>query len=164
MYLLDADVFIRSNNDHYAPEFGNGFWDWIVLKNREGVIFSAEKILNDVLKKEDQLNQWAQDAGRGLFISESSELVQELGTVFQWVAAQERFTPQARNTFFACSDPYLIAQAIVSGYTVVTYETRAPESKANVKIPDVCDGVGVRPIGPFDMLREMGARFIDLPR
>lgn len=44
-YLLDANVFIEAKNAYYGFDFCPGFWEWLVPKNREGLVFSIEFIL-----------------------------------------------------------------------------------------------------------------------
>jgi hypothetical protein len=43
--------------------------------------------------------------------------------------------------------------------TIVTQEVSAPESKKEVKIPDVCDAFEVPCIDTFEMLEKLGAQF-----
>lgn len=43
-YLLDANVFIEAKNRHYGLDFCPAFWDWLVERNQEGVVFSVEKV------------------------------------------------------------------------------------------------------------------------
>ena len=74
--------------------------------------------------------------------------------------AETRFTQAAQGTFMEGADLYLIAHALAHGFTVVTHETANPEARARVKIPDVCEGLGVATCTPFDMLRREGARFV----
>ena len=58
--------------------------------------------------------------------------------------------------FLAGADPWVIARAKRDGWTVVTQELPNPETKKRVKIPDVCNNVGVQQIIVFEMLRKLG--------
>jgi hypothetical protein len=51
-------------------------------------------------------------------------------------------------------------QAIAGTHVVVTHEVAAPHAIRKVKIPDVCIGLGVKCVTPFEMLRKEGARFV----
>ena len=52
-----------------------------------------------------------------------------------------------------------VAYARVHGATVVTNEQSAPESKREIKLPDVCDQFGVQHENTFAMLRALNVRF-----
>ena len=41
-YLLDANVFIEAKKRYYGFDFCPGFWQWLVVKNQEGKIFSTK--------------------------------------------------------------------------------------------------------------------------
>ncbi|MEN6483056.1 MAG: DUF4411 family protein [Anaerolineaceae bacterium] len=77
----------------------------------------------------------------------------------QWVT-HDGYEPAAVNTFLQVADYYLVAYAIALKYTVVTHEKAAGGSKKKIKIPDVCIGLGVKCMTPFEMLRRERARFI----
>lgn len=85
--------------------------------------------------------------------------VSRLSEVSNWVYAQSRFGPEECMKFLDKADPRLIAHALARGYTVVTHEVSAATSK-KVKIPDVCQGLGVACVGTFVVLKELQARFI----
>ena len=56
-------------------------------------------------------------------------------------------------------DPFLIAYALVdsAARTVVTTEVSKPAAqRANRKVPDVCQAVGVTSCGPFALNRALG--------
>ncbi len=57
------------------------------------------------------------------------------------------------------ADFYLVAQALAHGHTVVTHEVPA-QSVKKIKIPNVCIGMGIKPMTPFEMLRVEKARFV----
>ena len=40
------------------------FGDWLVLKNKEGVLFSIEKVRDEINKGEDQLFEWIKTEGK----------------------------------------------------------------------------------------------------
>ena len=82
-----------------------------------------------------------------------------MGTVAQWVTVQGNYSPGAVNTFLQAADYYLVAHALARGDTVVTHEVPRP-SVHRVMIPNVCVGLGVPYINPFQMLSRERARFV----
>ena len=48
----------------------------------------------------------------------------------------------------------------VNGYSVCSYEVSSPESKSNIKLPDVCKQFGVPFVNPYDVLEKLDVRMI----
>jgi len=78
--------------------------------------------------------------------------------VSEWVTSQS-YEPAAVNTFLQVADYYLVAYAMAHAHTVVTHEIPS-DSVRKVKIPNVCVGLTIRFMTPFEMLRKERARFI----
>lgn len=73
-------------------------------------------------------------------------------------ATSNGYTSAATADFLSKADSYLIAYALQGGHQIVTLETRAPQSKNKIKIPDAGDAHGITSISPFEMLRRSGVR------
>lgn len=158
-YLIDSDVFIQAKNFHYGFDFCPAFWEWIVEANRKGVAFSIEKVGDELQSGADTLAGWAQKRGGGFFLPPEAEILASLGIVSRWVTSQG-YPPASVNTFLQVADYYLVAHALAKSYIVVTHEAAAPPSSQKVKIPNVCIGVSVKCMTPFEMLRKERARFV----
>lgn len=158
-YLLDTNTFIEAKNVYYRFSFCPGYWDWILQKNQSNTLFSIDKIKAELLTGNDELTRWTRTGPANLFINPMAQLPASLGVVAQWVDSHN-YTQAAKDVFYASADYYLISYAHVLNYTVVTREVRSPGSRKRVKIPDVCDGVGVSSIDPFQLLENEHARLI----
>ncbi|KXK13229.1 MAG: DUF4411 family protein [Fimbriimonadaceae bacterium] len=157
-YLLDADSMIAAKRLHYGFDFCPAYWDWIVREHGAGCVFSIEKVGDDLAAGADELSEWAENLGSSFFLKPDAATVQALGTVSSWVASNG-YEPAAVNTFLGVSDSYLAAQALAGGHTVVTHEKTA-QSVKRIKIPNVCIGLGIKVMSPFEMLRVERARFV----
>ncbi|MFV2072721.1 MAG: DUF4411 family protein [Thermoanaerobaculales bacterium] len=157
-YLLDSNVFIQAKNLHYGFDFCPAFWDWIEQQNRNGTVFSVEKVGTELAAGADDLAEWADVRGAAFFVAPDQELLVALAQVSSWVDNQG-CEPAAVGTFFQVADYYLTAHAMAHSHTVVTHEIPS-ESIRKVKIPNVCIGLGVRCVTPFEMLRSEQARFV----
>lgn len=157
-YLLDADVLISAKNLHYGFDFCPAFWEWIVLKHKEGVVRSVEKVGDELLAVEDRLSEWVQERGAVFFPGATDADFPSLNAVRRWVEGHG-YRPTAIDTFLQSGDYYLVAQAHTDGHTVVTQE-RPAATLRKVKIPDACLGVGVKCVSTFQMLRMERARFV----
>jgi len=157
-YLLDANVFIQAKNLHYGLDFCPAFWRWLIENNAAGIVFSIEKVGDEINAGADELADWAAQLHEEFFLKPDQNILPALATVSRWVT-QNGYDPAAVNTFLQVADYYLIAYAVAHRYTVVTHE-KAAGSKKKIKIPDVCIGLGVKCMTPFEMLRLERARFI----
>lgn len=157
-YLLDANVFIQAKNLHYGLDFCPAFWEWLIANNAAGKVFSIEKVGDEVIAGDDELSEWAAQRGAGFFLRPDTAIVSVLGTVSDWATSQ-RYEPAAVSLFLRVADYYLVAHALAHEHTLVTHEI-ASESKKKIKLPNVCIGLGVKCMTPFEMLRTERARFI----
>lgn len=157
-YLLDANVFIQAKNLHYGFDFCPAFWDWLDWANQHGLVFSVERVLDELIAGNDELAQWARQRTDSLFLSPDPPVLAAFGTVSQWVNSQD-YEPTAIRTFFQIADYYLVAHALAHRFTVVTHEVSAATTK-RVKIPNVCSGLNIHHMTPYEMLRREGARFV----
>ncbi|MHB2149643.1 DUF4411 family protein [Calditrichota bacterium LG25] len=157
-YLIDSNVFIQAKNLHYGFDFCPAFWDWLVESNRAQKVFSIEKVADELLAGNDQLSEWTRERGSDFFLSPDSSVINAFGQVSRWVLSQD-YEPVAVNTFLQTADYYLISHALAHGFVVVTHEIPS-DSKKRIKIPNVCIGLGIRFMTPYEMLRVERARFV----
>lgn len=157
-YLLDANVFIQAKNLHYGLDFCPAFWEWLIMKNVEGTVFSIDKVADEIAAGGDELTAWMQQYGAGLVCQTDTHVAALFSRVSNWVINQS-YEPAAINTFLQVADFYLIAHALANGHVVVTHEVPANSVK-RIKIPNACIGLGLRFVTPFEMLRREGARFV----
>jgi hypothetical protein len=129
-----------------------------VGENTAGHVFSIEKVGDELAAVADDLSTWAAALGPAFFLPVEPGMLNDLRTVSAWATGQ-RYEPAAVTTFLQAADYYLVGQALALGYTVVTQEVPSPSLK-RIKIPDVCVGLGIRCVSPFEMLRNRRARFI----
>ena len=157
-YLLDANVFIQGKNLHYGLDFCPAFWDWLINQNRARMVFSIEKVGDELKAVADELTNWAAARGAGFFLPPDAAIVPSLGVVSAWANGQN-YEPAAINAFRQVADYYLVVHAHAHGQTVVTHEIAAASTK-KIKIPNVCIGLGIKCVTPFEMLRTERARFV----
>lgn len=157
-YLLDANVFIQAKNLHYGFDFCPAFWDWLIANNISKRVFSVEKVGDELKAGADELSRWAVGQGNDFFLQPDSRTLSSLSTISNWATTQG-FEQTAVSTFFRAADFYLIAHAYANGDIIVTHE-RISDSNKKIKIPNVCIGLGVGCVTPYEMLRRERARFI----
>jgi hypothetical protein len=159
-YLLDANIFIQAKNHHYGLDFCPAFWDWLIELNEARTVFSIAKVGRELIAGKDELSTWAASRGQVFFLDPPDPgMSPALAEVSGWVVGRSYFPAALNNFLNDAADFYLIGHALAEQFTVVTHEAAAPQAMRKVKIPDVCAGVSVDCISPFEMLRREGARF-----
>lgn len=162
-YVVDSDVFITAKNRYYAFNICPGFWRSVIACHRDGRVYSIDRVKSELLagRKTEDLVLWAKDdVPDGFFCSVDGEQVTEKYTeIMQWVQRSPRVLDSAKAKFAAGADGWLVAFAAVDGAIVVTNEQPAPESRRDIKLPDVCSHFGVKYLDTFDMLRELSVQF-----
>lgn len=158
MYLLDANVFIQSNQAHYGLDFVPGFWHWLDRSFEAGLLRSILPIGTEIAAGNDSLSTWAA-ARPSLFVPIDEACGPSLAAVASW-ANSGHFTQAAVNQFLGVADYQLVSYAHAHGLKVVTMEKSEPAAKKKVKIPDACIAHGVDWATPFQMLRDEQASFV----
>lgn len=158
--LLDANVFITAKNSYYAFDIVPAFWEWLETEARNGSLASTDLVLDELSKHDDELAQWAKKHKKTIFYEESSSeaIAVNINKIHRW-AVKQGYKQHVISNFMNGADPFLIAVAADLGDIVVTLEAPAPQSKRSIKIPDVCQYLGVSYENTFKMMRNLNAKF-----
>ena len=79
--------------------------------------------------------------------------------IMMWVQRHPRYFDHAKAKFATGADGWLVPYAQAHSATVVTNEQSAPESRKEIKLPDVCDQFRVQHDNMFAMLRALNVHF-----
>lgn len=158
-YLVDANTMIEAANVYYTFKRVPGFWDWLAEQITGGVVGSAS-LVKDEIEFPKELVEWVEEQeAKGFFIDVSSPEIQiQFRKIAAWVMAQN-FKPEHQAKFLNGADPWIIAAAKVLKCKVVTQEVSGGNGTRKVKIPDVCNAVGVECINTFAMTDELKGTF-----
>lgn len=160
-YLLDTNVFIDAQR-YYGFDFCPAFWDWIDIRSQDGTVASIRHVAIELEEVEDQVSQWSKDRTDGFFRSAGIEIMRTDRAVSKWISNQN-YTQDAIEGFLSVADSRLVSYALAYVRTIVTNEKSAKGSKKSIKIPDVCGGLGIECINPFEMLQREKAMFVLSP-
>lgn len=154
-YCLDTNVFIQAWNGYYAFDFFPDYWDSLDKLAQQGIIFATEEVKKEIAESDDTLKQWI--SSRQYFFKPIDDSVQEcLAEVFK-DPTHHRLVDSIKGRSKA--DPWVIAHAMAEGAVVVTKEEFAPLDTRRIKIPNVCDDLGVEWINDYDLIRQLGLNF-----
>lgn len=139
---------------YYPPDIFPGLWENVDELISSGDLVSPEEVLNDLRAGDDDAFAWA-DARPQLFVPLDEPIqiatAEVLALYPEWIPAD-----RSRNI----ADVFVVALARVRNCTVVSGEhwSNSP-NPARIKIPNVCDGLGVRHMSFLEMVRELGWAF-----
>ncbi len=156
-YCLDANVLIHGWQDYYSPKLCPEYWDVLNQLGDRGTIFIPAMVQEEIVRTDDDLSHWLQ--GSRIPVHQIDGPVTEcLQTIYSKNPVHRLLVDNTR--YRSLADPWVIAHAIHENAVVVTKEeniTAANSSK--IKIPNVCENMGVQCINDFQMLGRLGIRF-----
>ena len=156
-YCLDANVLIQAWQKYYNPKFCPDYWGILIELGKQDKIFIPELVYEEITRTEDDLSRWVKASK--IPIKKISEPVT--------ICLQKIYAvnPVHKNlvdniTGRSLADPWVIAHSLHENATVVTKEEKitALNSK-RIRIPNVCDNMGVRWMNDFQFIDELGIKF-----
>lgn len=157
LYLLDANVLIDANRDYYPLERFPEFWDWLLHMGEQGKVKLPRDQHEEIRKgTKDSISIWAKrpEVKAALVLEEEADVSLTRKVV------EEGYAPNLTDDEVERlgRDPFLIAHALLDppNRCVVTTEVSKPKKqRANKKVPDVCEELGVSAINTFDFVKEL---------
>lgn len=160
-FIVDSNILIRASRVAYGFDFCPGFWDIVRQGFESGVLTSHKMVFDEIKRGGDGLWDWLSEIPKACFPDATGEEFEVYLAMQEWAKGRD-YRRQALERFGAddYADPWVCAKAKVRELVLVTEEVSAPQSKRDVKIPDVCDAFGVAHCDTSAMLRDLGAVFI----
>lgn len=158
-YCLDSNTLIQAKDEYYGFDFCPGFWNWIEREHAAGHVISIDRVGTELQGKQDQLAVWAKGLPGSFFNATDAAVGAAMARVTTWVT-NANYTDHAKRQFFTGADPWLIAYCMSHGHIVTTHEVHIEGERRKVKIPSVCQALGIPCIRTFDMLRALNAEFV----
>jgi predicted nucleic acid-binding protein len=157
MFCLDANVLIQAWQRYYNPKFCSDYWNVLIELGTQDIIFIPEIVYQEITRTEDDLADWLK--GSKIPIRKITEPVTIcLQNIFSKIPLHKNLVDSTKARSIA--DPWIIAHAMYEGATVVTKEEKVTAvSSHKVKIPNVCENMGVQWINDFKMIEELGIKF-----
>ena len=156
-YCLDANVLIQAWQKYYNPKFCPDYWDILIQLGKQDKIFIPELVYEEITRTEDDLSRWVKASK--IPIKKISEPVTIcLQKIYAVNPVHKNLVDNISGRSLA--DPWVIAHSLHENATVVTKEEKitALNSK-RIRIPNVCDNMGVRWINDFQFIDELGIKF-----
>jgi predicted nucleic acid-binding protein len=145
IYCLDANVLIQAWQKYYNPKFCPGYWDVLTELGKQDTIFIPEMVYEEITRTEDELS-----------ITEPVTIC--LQRIYLTDPIHKNLVDNTKARSLA--DPWIIAHALHEDATVVTKEEKVTAlNSTRIKIPNVCENMGIRWINDFDLIGELGIQF-----
>lgn len=156
-YCLDANVLIQAWQKYYNPKFCPDYWNILIELGRQDKIFIPEYVYEEIIRTEDDLSKWLKDSE--IPIKKISEPVTIcLKKIYSSNPIHINLVDNTKSRSLA--DPWVIAHALHENATVVTKEEKVTAlNSSKIKIPNVCDNMGVRWINDFQFIDELDIKF-----
>lgn len=157
VYCLDANVLIQAWQKYYNPTFCPDYWDILIQLGLSKKIFIPELVYDEITRTEDELSNWLKSSK--IPVHKISEPVAAcLKKIYSHNPTHINLVDNTKNRSIA--DPWIIAHAINQNATVVTKEEKITASNSTkIKIPNVCENMGVRWINDFHFVQEQKIKF-----
>jgi len=155
-YCLDANVLIQAWQKYYSPALCPDYWKVLDELGTEGRIFICQEVYDEIVKTEDNLSKWLKNSHISVRKANES-VIGNLKEIYN-TPAHLKLVDNTKNRSLA--DPWVIAHAMDSDSVVVTKEEKVTQANSiKVKIPNVCDNMGVRWINDFEFVQELNFTF-----
>ena len=157
VYCLDANVLIQAWQKYYSPKFCPSYWDVLNGLGSQGRIFLAEEVFNEITRTEDDLSEWLK-ASKIPVKNIDEKVTKCLQDIYAKDPTHKTLVDNTKARSLA--DPWVIAHAISDGAIVVTKEEKVTAPNSNrIKIPNVCDNMGVTWINDFEFISALNIQF-----
>ena len=156
-YCLDANVLIQAWQKYYSPKFCPDYWDLLKELGSTDKIYVPKMVFEEIVRTEDELAAWLKTSK--IKIHEiKAEVTECLKKIYAADPRHEHLVDNIKKRSLA--DPWVIAHALSDNSCVVTKEEKITASNSDkIRIPNVCENMGVRCINDFQFVEEMNIKF-----
>jgi len=149
-YVLDTSALLEAHVRAYPMRTFPGLWRRLSGVIAAGRLMIPEEVLEELGRKDDGCADWAKNNNG--FVIPIDEAQQDAVRLILRDYPKLVDDQKGRSQ----GDPWVIALAKVTEATEVTQEHPAPR---RIKIPDVCEGIGIKWINLVRLLDELGFTF-----
>ena len=113
-------------------------------------------VFEEIIRTDDELTGWLK-ASEIPKLAQSEQVVQCWKDILAKDPLHKFLVDNIKQRSLA--DPWVIAHAMNEGACVVTKENKETARTTRIKIPNVCENMGVRWLTDFDFIRELNIQF-----
>ena len=156
-YCLDSNVLIQAWQKYYSPIYCPTYWDILNELGDEDKIFIPSMVYDEIVRTDDDLSDWLKKS-KIKVKPITSDVTQILKSIYAADPSHKHLVDNKKGRSLA--DPWVIAHAIKESAIVVTKEEKVTAlNSKKIKIPNVCENMGVDWITDYKMVEQLGIKF-----
>ena len=157
-YCLDANVLIQAWQKYYSPKFCPQYWDVLNELGISDRIFVPQMVSEEITRTEDDLSNWIRFSKIPIHKIDTPVTL-SLKKIYEVNPMHKFLVDNTKQRSLA--DPWIIAHALSVSACVVTKEEKLTASNSTkIRIPNVCENMGVRWINDFQFIQELNIQFM----
>jgi rRNA-processing protein FCF1 len=156
-FCLDTNVLIQPWQKYYSPTLCPDYWEILDQLGAQGTLFIPQAVFDEIAKSDDDLSDWLKSS-RIPVLKVDGRVTRQLERIYQSNEKHKFLVDNTKQRSLA--DPWVIAHALNENAMVVTKEEKVTAMNSNrIKIPNVCDNMGVPWMNDFQLIKELNIRF-----
>jgi len=156
-YCLDSNVLIQAWQKYYSPVYCPTYWDVLNELGDEDKIFIPSMVYDEIVITDDDLSDWLKKSNIKVKPI-TSDVTQTLKSIYAADPSHKHLVDNKKGRSLA--DPWVIAHAIKESAIVVTKEEKVTAlNSKKMKIPNVCENMGIDWITDYQMVEQLGIKF-----
>lgn len=156
-YCLDSNVLIQAWQKYYSPKYCPSYWEVLNELGEEDIIFIPSMVYDEIVRTDDELSEWLKSS-KIKSKPITADVTEILKSIYAADPNHKHLVDSKKGRSLA--DPWVIAHAIKEGSIVVTKEEKVTAlNSTKIKIPNVCDNLGVTWINDYKMVENLGLKF-----
>ena len=156
-YCLDANVLIQAWQKYYSPKICPNYWDILNHLGQNNKIFLPQMVYEEITRTDDDLAKWLKSSSIPQ-IKIDEQVANCLKSIYAANPSHIQLVDNTKQRSLA--DPWVIAHAMNESAVIVTKEEKVTAlNSTKVKIPNVCENMGIRYINDFEFIEEIGLIF-----
>ncbi len=152
-YCIDTSFLINSWHKYNPQDLFPDMWPMLASMCENNEIIAPDEVVKELKIQDDDLYKWSKTQ-KSLQHPLDNELQKNLKLV---LSRCETLVDIKRNRSRA--DPFVVALALQTGTSVVSYEEPRKRDSDPLKIPDACGILGVRYFDVPNFFRDLGWKF-----
>lgn len=150
IYCIDTSAMIDAGHRYYPSDLFPAFWEKMDGLALDGRLKAPPMLLEELEKRDEEWRQWVYQREAQIVVPPDAPFLANMKNVVH------AYTQLGADPETLTGDPFFIALSLTEGMTLLTSER---PNKGKVKIPIVCNAIGVQTITLLNFMRQEGWRF-----
>ena len=150
IFCIDTSAMIDAGLRRYPADLFPAFWDKMDALADAGRLKAPPTLVEELERQDEEWKAWVYERSEQIIVPPDANFVESVRTV---VDAYVRLGADPEKL---TGDPFFVALSMAKGMTLLTSEQ---PGKGKVKLPTVCQAIGVKHCNLLDFMRQENWRF-----